>query len=422
MSENNTNEVVEAEAQSQQTEENVVQSADAVADEKAKKTSRKKKADVQAEEAAAEEAEVKAEKDATVEVATETAATENSEATEVKKERDPNEKFFSFEKNEARRFFITGDKSLSFVSYREITIGMEIRTQSVKNKAIEVFNSLVEDVRRFLSDIRIPDSEFKENALTQETVDAIVPGEDSVIVGRIYVPSASQTRLWTNAIRKKIKSYVDETEKPYCYMHCKSLIYLRNDIYVDTTPAVKGFAAMGRIDHKEKDAPMDQRRAIYRGAVYVNSTMGIDEDQLPVINKHALMGTKLSLFSADKVPEDPNYRFFKYFFNIRGTFHVLYWTINGKNADGTFKVQRTLIRITIRNRKIELLDEFIPIGIRVLPKIDELNVKSIDEIYKDAEGKDLLSTVSEVPANNTLVVGMYDDLGTIQKIIDKKGF
>ena len=417
---------VEAEVQQVVAEENVVQetadvTAEKTTEEKPKK-SRKKK-DVAAEEKAAEEAEVKSEKDETSEVATETAATENTEAkpTEGKRERDPNEKFFSFEKNEARRFFISADKALSFVSYREISIGMEIRTQKIKNDAINTFNALIADIRSFLQDIRIPDSEFKDNDLTQETVDSITPGEDSVIIGRIYVPSAAQTRVWTNAIRKKIKSYLDETGKPYCYMHCKSLIYLRNDLYVDTAPVAKGFAAMGRVDHKEKDAPMDQRRAVYRGAVYLNKSIGIDDDQLPIINKHTLLTTKLSSFSADSIPEDPNYRFFKYYFNIRGTFHVLYWTILGKNEDGTFKVQRTLVRVTVRNRKIELLDEYIPIGIRVLPKVEEINIKTIDEIYKK-DGKDILASASEVPEDNNLTEGMYDDLEVIQKIINNRGF
>ena len=417
---------VEAEVQQVVAEENVVQTADAVAEqqttEEKPKKSRKKK-DAAAEEKAAEEAEAKAEKDGTSEVATETAATENTEAkpTEGKRERDPNEKFFSFEKNEARRFFISADKALSFVSYRKITIGMEIRTQKIKNDTSKVYNALVADIRSFLQDIRIPDSEFNANELDQETIDSITPGEDSIIIGNICVPSAAQTRVWTNAIRKKIKSYLDETGKPYCYMHCESLIYLRNDVYVDTNPIAKGFGVMGRVDRKEKDAPMEQRRAIYRGAVYLNKRIGLEDRELPVINRGALLQTKMNLFSTDSIPEDPNYRYFKYYFNIKGTFHVLYWTILGKNEDGTFHVQRTLVRVTVRNRKIELLNEYIPIGIRVLPKIEEINVKTIDEIYKK-DGKDILSTASEVSENNNYTVNMYDDLDVAQTIISNGGF
>lgn len=321
-------------------------------------------------------------------------------------EHDPEEKFFSFDKEEAKRFYIDRHSFLGFVLYRTIRININVRSKDELSRFKSYYDEVTSGVQKLITDMNIRDVEFEIYQYDKNSEAELAVG-DSLTAGAIMIPFSGSVNKYTNRIRNYVKGLgPDNGQRSMFYISCRTVATLRADSAKQPETAnMMGFSLLSRLDSEKDNQDV---KAAFRSGFWTKESNKISYDDIRQMNKYILAGgTKINRMTS---ASDEN-RFNVYRVRMNKKFFVMSYII-GKNDDGTLTVKRTLSRISIRIRKI--LEEFIPIGVRLKTHEDTIIVNSISEIL-NVDGANWLSAQIEIPEDNNFVNGLKEDFDALEK-------
>lgn len=343
--------------------------------------------------------------DKTAQVAEETKIVD----TEVKK---PNEKFFGFDKKEARRFFVDKERFLGVIFYKRLLIGISNenidKLDSIADFAAIVYNN----VESLIKSLRFDDVEYMNFSIDEYK--ARTSAYDIGIMS-IDVPFTDKTPLFINKIRKLVN-----TMFPQCYIRSSSNCRTT----IDTTKTsdvslLKGFVSFSSYMIKKGTT----LKVNSRSAAYVSSILGIDEKSLSDMNRYILSSTKLSAVDTDGIihkQKDGSQvvdKYMDYYQTVKNKLCGMIFEVTNVKDD-KFEVYRTQYYVRVRTKKV--FDAVIPYGVKIVAdKMEPIWVSDLNDIFtwKDPENKAGFLGNDDIVGTEPNIINLNDDLSQIQSNI-----
>lgn len=324
---------------------------------------------------------------------------------EVKK---PNEKFFTFDKKEARRFYVDRERFLSVIFYKRIVVGIRgDKTDSIES--LVDFGALVyNNVEALIKSLRFEDVQYYAMNIDENK------HRDGYDVGviSIDVPFTSKTNLFIT----KIRGLINENY-PECYV--RSSTNCRTDI--DTTKSgeksiLKGFASFASYTRFNDDV----LKVTARSAGFIKQSLGFDERDINDLNRYILSNNKINVVGEGGVihtfrsGEVSTEQFMSYYQTIRGRLCGMIYEITDKK-DNSYQVSRIQYYIRIRTRKT--FETIVPIGIKIATSVmDPVWIEDLKDIFTwtDVENKVGFLGNKDIVGTEPNVQNLMDDINQIQ--------
>lgn len=318
-----------------------------------------------------------------------------------------NEKFFSFDKDEAKRYTIDRDKFIGFVLYRTIKIHTTFKTVDDIVNIKNCYKGLVAGLTDLIKTMNIKDVETDFYELTDENIDS-AELEETLLFGTILIPYTGATSKYTTRIANYVKNaYTNSIGKSTFYIKCRSDVTVRADgANKIASNSIEGFIGMSRLDMGHNE---DEPKLAFRSAVWLNESDRISYETICQANKYILgCGTKLNR----TVPETHEQRYNTYRMRMRNCFFIVIYKL--EKTDTGYELQRVTSKISIRIKKI--FEEYIPIGIRMKTVEDKMEIVTMEDLLKE-DGHDWLSSMLNISENNNYINGIKEDFNSIEKNI-----
>lgn len=330
---------------------------------------------------------------------------------ELKENKAKNEKFFSFDKKEARRFYVDRDRFLSVIFYKRLLIGIKAdqadRIDSLVDYAAIVYNS----VEALIKSLRFDDIEYQAYFIDEfKNRD----GRDIGIMS-IDVPFTEKTLLFINRVRKLI----DELSE-FCYVrsssNCRTVI--------DTTKInsnetfLKGFATFASYSTKKEGV----LRITARSGAFIQKALGFGDKDISDLNRYILSTTKLNSVNENGVSHKMRDgtenidKIMNYYQTMRSRICGMIYDIVDVDSEKGYLVKRTQFYIKICTRKI--VNAIVPARIKIVQSQLEQPewIKNLEEVFtwKDPVNKAGFLGDDNIIGTDPNVINLLDDAAQIQ--------
>lgn len=332
-----------------------------------------------------------------------------SEVTEeVEEEKKPNEKFFVFDKREARQFFLDPEHFLSVIFYKRIIVGIR-GDKADKIDSIVDFGAMVySNVEALVKSLRFEDVQYLPFTIDERKSRN---GYDIGVIS-IDVPFTAKTNLFIAKIRSLINS-----SYPECYVRSSTNCRTQIDTTKKHTPSiVKGFASFASYTRHADDV----LKVTARSAVFANNDLlKLEEKDVNDLNRYILSNTKLNLINDDGVihtNKDGKVSINKtmdYYQTIKGRLCGMIFEIQDVK-DHKFLVSRIQYYVRIRTRKT--FETIVPIGVKIVTsKLDPVWIDNLTDafVWTDAENKVGFLGNKDIVGTEPNVQNMMDDINQI---------
>ena len=325
-------------------------------------------------------------------------------------ERKGNEKFFAFDKKEARRFFIDKEHFVGVIFYKRLLIGI---------KAIELNN--VEDIQAYASTLFIRVSElikslrFEDVEYERFDIDEykIQDGYD-VGVMSIDVPYTAKTSIFINKIRNLLISQFPEIT----YLRSSSNVRTSIDV-PRSNSVISGFVSFTSYDKRDGN-----KKVTARAATFLNEGLA-DTESVNNLNRYIISLSKINLVNENGIihaKRDGSVnteRFMDYYQTFRNKVHGMIYTVSSIE-NGAVTVDRIHYFIHIRTKKI--CNTVIPYGIKIVTtKLDTITTNDMRDVFIWDESATKTGFIGNPDLTGTEpnVSNLLDDIEQIQSnIID----
>lgn len=331
---------------------------------------------------------------------------DSDDSQEVKK---PNEKYFSFDKKEAKKFYVDKDGFLGVIFYKRLVIG--IRGENTNNfDSLNDFASIVfNNVEALIKSLRFDDIDYQAFNIDESM------GRDGRDVGimSIDVPFTDKTPLFINRVRKLINTF------PECYVRSNSNCRTCIDTTKVTNPMLlKGFVTFASYTRKSDDA----LKVTARSAAFIPQYLQIEDKDVSDLNRYILSSTKLNTIKDDegivhKLRDGTETidKYMNYYQTIKSRICGMIFEVNDVNKDGKYLVNRIQFYIRILTKKIR--EAVIPTRIKIVTtKLDSVWMEDLQDIFtwKDPENKAGFLGNDDIIGTDPNVINLMDDISQIQ--------
>lgn len=323
-------------------------------------------------------------------------------------ERKGNEKFFAFDKKEARRFFIDKDHFVGVIFYKRLLIGIKGselgRIDDLQSYASTVFIRVSE----LIKSLRFDDVEYERFDIDEYKI------RDGFDVGvmSIDVPYTAKTSIFINKVRNLLISQFPDIT----YLRSSSNVRTSIDV-PKSNSVISGFVSFASYDKRDGN-----KKVTARAATYLNEGL-TDSKSVDELNRYIISLSKINLVNDNGIIHTKRdgsvneERFMDYYQTFRNKVHGMIYTVS-KIENGTVTVDRVHYFIHIRVKKV--CNTVIPYGIKIVTtKLDTITTNDLREIFvwDDAASKTGFIGNADLTGFEPNVSNLLDDIEQIQSNI-----
>ena len=325
-------------------------------------------------------------------------------------ERKGNEKFFAFDKKEARRFFIDKEHFVGVIFYKRLLIGIKA-SELHKVEDIQAYAStLFIRVSELIKSLRFEDVEYERFDIDEYKI------QDGYDVGvmSIDVPYTAKTSIFINKIRNLLISQFPEIT----YLRSSSNVRTSIDV-PRSNSVISGFVSFTSYDKRDGN-----KKVTARAATFLNEGLA-DTESVNNLNRYIISLSKINLVNENGIihaKRDGSVnteRFMDYYQTFRNKVHGMIYTISSIE-NGAVTVDRIHYFIHIRTKKI--CNTVIPYGIKIVTtKLDTITTNDMRDVFIWDESATKTGFIGNPDLTGTEpnVSNLLDDIEQIQSnIID----
>ena len=382
-------------------------------------------------------ADVAEEAEAEVEKISESAEAESKEVDKTEKEADSvrnDGRYFSFDKREARRFFVDPDKSLGIVFYKRLIVG--IRSAEIRNidDIMGYASNLFIQIEALIKSLRFEDIKYERFDIDERE---IYDGYDLGVMS-IDVPYTDITSQFVFKINNMIKMYFKEAYIRASSNVCTSIDASKNNC------VLKGFVSFASFDKRDGTKKVTARAASFISNEVVGEE-AISQKTIDDMNRYIIALNKINVCTDEGIMHKFRRngeiltevdKFMDYYQVFRGKVRgILYEVDNIK--DGSFDVKRVKYTVNIRTKKLLDGKTTIPCGIKLKTEVlDTIRTSKLtnlmvwdnpdegmgflgDEclVKSEANVSNLIDDLTQIQEN---ILDNIDEASTIEVDVDKK--
>lgn len=337
-------------------------------------------------------------------VAIEEAVSDEAEKDEVDR---PNEKYFAFDKREARRIFVDRERFLGVIFYKRLIVG--IRRDHVANiDSIVDFGAIVADsVEALVHSLRFEDVNYTKYDI-DETKNR--DGGDVGIIG-IDIPFTAKTNIFVSKIKNYVQNY------PECFVRASSICRVNIDTLQTGNPSIiKGFTSFASFTQGQNSV----LRVNARSASFLQKSLGFEEKDVNDLNRYILSNNKLNTVGDDGVihtfrnGQTKTERYLDYYQVFRNKLCGMIYEITDIK-DSKYLVSRLQFYIRLRTKKT--FETIVPIGIKIVTKeMDPVWISDLRDIFtwNDVENKSGFLGNDDLIGTDPNIENLMDDINQIQ--------
>ena len=325
-------------------------------------------------------------------------------------ERKGNEKFFAFDKKEARRFFIDKEHFVGVIFYKRLLIGIKA-SELHKVEDIQAYAStLFIRVSELVKSLRFEDVEYERFDIDEYKIQC---GYD-VGVMSIDVPYTAKTSIFINKIRNLLISQFSEI----AYLRSSSNVRTSIDV-PRSNSVISGFVSFTSYDKRDGN-----KKVTARAATFLNEGLA-DTESVNNLNRYIISLSKINLVNENGIihaKRDGSVnteRFMDYYQTFRNKVHGMIYTASSIE-NGAVTVDRIHYFIHIRTKKI--CNTVIPYGIKIVTtKLDTITTNDMRDVFIWDESATKTGFIGNPDLTGTEpnVSNLLDDIEQIQSnIID----
>lgn len=325
-------------------------------------------------------------------------------------ERKGNEKFFAFDKKEARRFFIDKEHFVGVIFYKRLLIGIKA-SELHKVEDIQAYAStLFIRVSELIKSLRFEDVEYERFDIDEYKI------QDGYDVGvmSIDVPYTAKTSIFINKIRNLLISQFPEIT----YLRSSSNVRTSIDV-PRSNSVISGFVSFTSYDKRDGN-----KKVTARAATFLNEGLA-DTESVNNLNRYIISLSKINLVNENGIihaKRDGSInteRFMDYYQTFRNKVHGMIYTVSSIE-NGAITVDRIHYFIHIRTKKI--CNTVIPYGIKIVTtKLDTITTNDMRDVFIWDESATKTGFIgnSDLTGTEPNVSNLLDDIEQIQSnIID----
>ena len=325
-------------------------------------------------------------------------------------ERKGNEKFFAFDKKEARRFFIDKEHFVGVIFYKRLLIGIKA-SELHKVEDIQAYAStLFIRVSELIKSLRFEDVEYERFDIDEYKI------QDGYDVGvmSIDVPYTAKTSIFINKIRNLLISQFPEIT----YLRSSSNVRTSIDV-PRSNSVISGFVSFTSYDKRDGN-----KKVTARAATFLNEGLA-DTESVNNLNRYIISLSKINLVNENGIihaKRDGSVnteRFMDYYQTFRNKVHGMIYTVSSIE-NGAVTVDRIHYFIHIRTKKI--CNTVIPYGIKIVTtKLDTITTNDMRDVFIWDESATKTGFIGNPDLTGTEpnVSNLLDDIEQIQSnIID----
>lgn len=325
-------------------------------------------------------------------------------------ERKGNEKFFAFDKKEARRFFIDKEHFVGVIFYKRLLIGIKA-SELHKVEDIQAYAStLFIRVSELIKSLRFEDVEYERFDIDEYKL------QDGYDVGvmSIDVPYTAKTSIFINKIRNLLISQFPEIT----YLRSSSNVRTSIDV-PRSNSVISGFVSFTSYDKRDGN-----KKVTARAATFLNEGLA-DTESVNNLNRYIISLSKINLVNENGIihaKRDGSVnieRFMDYYQTFRNKVHGMIYTVSSIE-NGAVTVDRIHYFIHIRTKKI--CNTVIPYGIKIVTtKLDTITTNDMRDVFIWDESATKTGFIgnSDLTGTEPNVSNLLDDIEQIQSnIID----
>ena len=325
-------------------------------------------------------------------------------------ERKGNEKFFAFDKKEARRFFIDKEHFVGVIFYKRLLIGIKA-SELHKVEDIQAYAStLFIRVSELIKSLRFEDVEYERFDIDEYKI------QDGYDVGimSIDVPYTAKTSIFINKIRNLLISQFPEIT----YLRSSSNVRTSIDV-PRSNSVISGFVSFTSYDKRDGN-----KKVTARAATFLNEGLA-DTESVNNLNRYIISLSKINLVNENGIihaKRDGSVnteRFMDYYQTFRNKVHGMIYTVSSIE-NGAVTVDRIHYFIHIRTKKI--CNTVIPYGIKIVTtKLDTITTNDMRDVFIWDESAIKTGFIgnSDLTGTEPNVSNLLDDIEQIQSnIID----
>ena len=325
-------------------------------------------------------------------------------------ERKGNEKFFAFDKKEARRFFIDKEHFVGVIFYKRLLIGIKA-SELHKVEDIQAYAStLFIRVSELIKSLRFEDVEYERFDIDEYKL------QDGYDVGvmSIDVPYTAKTSIFINKIRNLLISQFPEIT----YLRSSSNVRTSIDV-PKSNSVISGFVSFTSYDKRDGN-----KKVTARAATFLNEGLA-DTESVNNLNRYIISLSKINLVNENGIihaKRDGSInteRFMDYYQTFRNKVHGMIYTVSSIE-NGAVTVDRIHYFIHIRTKKI--CNTVIPYGIKIVTtKLDTITTNDMRDVFIWDESATKTGFIgnSDLTGTEPNVSNLLDDIEQIQSnIID----
>ena len=325
-------------------------------------------------------------------------------------ERKGNEKFFAFDKKEARRFFIDKEHFVGVIFYKRLLIGIKA-SELHKVEDIQAYAStLFIRVSELIKSLRFEDVEYERFDIDEYKL------QDGYDIGvmSIDVPYTAKTSIFINKIRNLLISQFPEIT----YLRSSSNVRTSIDV-PRSNSVISGFVSFTSYDKRDGN-----KKVTARAATFLNEGLA-DTESVNNLNRYIISLSKINLVNENGIihaKRDGSVnteRFMDYYQTFRNKVHGMIYTVSSIE-NGAATVDRIHYFIHIRTKKI--CNTVIPYGIKIVTtKLDTITTNDMRDVFIWDESATKTGFIgnSDLTGTEPNVSNLLDDIEQIQSnIID----
>lgn len=323
-------------------------------------------------------------------------------------ERKGNEKFFAFDKKEARRFFIDKDHFVGVIFYKRLLIGIKGSELGRIDDLQSYASTLFIRVSELIKSLRFDDVEYERFDIDEYKL------RDGVDVGvmSIDVPYTAKTSIFINKVRNLLISQFPDIT----YLRSSSNVRTSIDV-PKSNSVISGFVSFASYDKRDGN-----KKVTARAATYLNEGL-TDSKSVDELNRYIISLSKINLVNENGIIHTKRdgsvneERFMDYYQTFRNKVHGMIYSIS-KIENGAVTVDRVHYFIHIRVKKV--CNTVIPYGIKIVTtKLDTITTKDLREIFTwdEAASKTGFIGNADLTGFEPNVSNLLDDIEQIQSNI-----
>jgi hypothetical protein len=325
-----------------------------------------------------------------------------------KLENNTGTKLFYFHKDEAKAFCLNSSENgkltngfVRFIAYCRYTIAFFRADDSIDpdyydKLIVDISRHLESNISMIISKIKAKDIIFSD--INSEQINLLIP-----YTSRLNIVRSNITQVVNQYMHSEVRDGIK-----YKIMTSPIVKFIVNPLDADKSSFAKGFTVASKREYGNGKKVFFNNKS----GVFVSQDVGFDRNDIFDLNKFILSSTKVNIFG-DKDVNNNNY---EYMLSVKSGFNIFQYEFVDLNGD-EFVVNTMMSKVWFKFAMI--FSSLVPIGIYISSEEQTKTIKSMEELYSDTKGNNIIESTMDMPKNSIDLNTLRIDLNNITKDVLK---